>query len=210
MLSWELFKDSQEAQLGTLIQRRIADLFAPFEVDFDSEVDLDMALDLLHNLRPNDTLKIIKTWLNGWVTSRRMHEELVLPCLLGCRGCEDSLRHYIMCPHVFAFCKYFFNSDSCPLIRLGVKHPSINNLKILSCVFSAYHALKGQVRSGNLVVQEDTDDKIRTRWSVFAEVLDAEAGERDIDRVAFSLPKCISFLARGAHCPAENSMQEET
>ena len=98
-----------------------------------------------------------------------------------------------MCPHVFAFLKYFFDSEGCPLVRFGVKAPSINNLKILSCVFSAYHALKGRIRSGNLCMHEDMDN-LRKRWSVFADALCAEAGERSISHAAFTLPKFISFL----------------
>ncbi len=122
-----------------------------------------------------------------------MKEDVTLPCLLGCSCGEDSLNHYVQCSHLFAFCKYLFNADACPLIRLGIKCPTTLNLKIVSCVFSAYHALKAQVRDGRISMQENTRT-FRINWSVFADALAAEAGECHISFVAFSLPKFVSFL----------------
>ena len=43
------------------------------------------------------TTKAVKTWLNGWVTSYRMHEEVLHNCLLGCIDAPDSLQHYLQC-----------------------------------------------------------------------------------------------------------------
>ena len=182
-----------------LVANRIRIIFAPYQVDFDRSGDLGKAMMLLKQLKSHDALKVIKTWLNGWATSSRMHEDTILPCLLGCECGEDSLKHYIMCSHLFAFCKYLFKLDSCPLTRLAVKNPTISNLKIVACIFSAYHALKGQVRDGRIDVQEDSRTHIRKAWSVFAEALAAEAGEKHIEFVSFSLPKFISFLATGEH-----------
>ena len=176
--------------LSSLVLTRISKLFAPFLI---SDVDIHNAFALLQTLPPVPALKVIKTWLNGWATSRRMKEDVTLPCLLGCDGGEDSLNHYVQCPHLFAFCKYLFNSDACPLIRLGIKCPTTLNLKIVSCVFSAYHALKAQVRDGRISMHENTRT-IRISWSVFADALAAEAGECHISFVAFSLPKFVSFL----------------
>ena len=139
-----------------------------------------------------------------------MHEDVVLPCLLGCAIGKDSLSHYVMCPHMFAFCKYFFKSTDCPLVRLGIKNPTISILKIPACVFSAYHALKGQVRSCTIDLRNDSRTKTRECWSVFAQTLGAEAGERDIPFVSFSLPKFISFLSSGSvHCQI-NLMHDDT
>ena len=104
----EVYRDSPSAHICTLMQRRLVLMFAPFEVDFDDNVNLNVACGMLSHLRPNDSLKIIKTWLNGWATSHRMHEDILLPCLLGCATGEDSLRHYVMCPHMFAFWRFVF------------------------------------------------------------------------------------------------------
>jgi len=39
----------------------------------------------------------LKTWLGGWTTSHRMHEEVVLACLFGCPA-KDEWVHYACCP----------------------------------------------------------------------------------------------------------------
>ena len=99
-----------------------------------------------------------------------------------------------MCPHAYAFCNYFFKADPCPLSRLGPKAPTIKSMQVLSCVFSAYHALKGHVRTnGELNMQENTGNIIHQHWSLFAQSLSAKTGERDMPHVVFSLPKFIDF-----------------
>ena len=199
------FKDCEETQLPILVKERIGKLFAPYHIDFSRKVDVDRALALLHHFRPQEALKVIKTWLNGWATSAHMHEEVLLPCLLGCTYGEDSLNHYLQCPHVVAFCKFFFFFliDSRPLICIAIKSPTINNLKATSCVFTAYHALKGQVVEGRIDMHENAGTQ-RVAWSVFANALEAEAGECHIPYVAFSLPKFISFLAEGHEHPCQD------
>ena len=59
-------------------------------------------------------------------------------------------------------------------------------------------------------MQEHTGTFIRRRWSVVAETLAAEAGERDIIFVAFSLPKFINSLVTGrTSCLAVNSVAHD-
>ena len=145
-------------------------------------------------------LKVIKTWLNGWATSHRMHEDPILPCLFGCKDHRDSLPHYVMCPNIYAFQRYLFGDvPSDPLDRFGIKNPSIQSMKISSCLFSAYHAVKAKVRAGRIIVHADavTTSTLRVIWGAFAEVLAAEAGELRVATRAFSLPKFISFLCTG-------------
>ena len=141
--------------------------------------------------------------LNGWATSSRMHEEVVLDCLLGCGDCKDSLDHYVHCPHLYAFLRYFFEGySSDPLIRFGLKSPSPSSFKVMCCVFSAYHALKGKIRAGQIKMQRDSETKVllRQAWSVFADALAAEAGECQLSHYASSLPKFIVFFnSGGAH-----------
>lgn len=97
------------------------------------------------------------------------------------------------------------NADSCPLVRFGIMSPTITYLKILACVFSAYHAVKGQVRGDLIDMQENSGTRIIKLWSVFAQSLAAEAGERDIQFASFSLPKSVDFLSRGCfHRPVDH------
>ena len=61
--------------------------------------------------------------------------------------------------------------------------------------------MKGKYRSGQLYNATDTmtNSDMRTNWSLFAEVLMAEAGEAHVKYRAFSLSRFISFLCNGRH-----------
>ena len=51
-------------------------------------------------------LIVMRSILNGWVTSTRYHEQILLPCVFGCKmfhpihgsGYKDCLAHYLRCP----------------------------------------------------------------------------------------------------------------
>ena len=47
-------------------------------------------------------LGALRTWANGWTTSSRMHEALLLPCCACGAANSDRLAHYLACP-VFEF-----------------------------------------------------------------------------------------------------------
>jgi len=198
----EVFPDTDQAQLKALVEDRCIKVFAPFELRAESGFDLDGAFATLQGLSGSRAIRVLKTWLNGWATSHRMHEDPVLDCLLGCDGAKDSFPHYVMCPHLFAFVSFFFEGTSSdPLIRIGLKAPSISSFKVICCVFSAYHALKAKVRCGQIRLQTDSQTKVvlRQAWSVFAEALAAEAGECQLSHWSFSLPKFVVFLNSDLH-----------
>ena len=101
---------------------------------------------------------------------------------------------------MYAFQRFLLAEvSSDPLVRFGFKDPSLQSMRISSCLFSAYHAVKAKVRSGIIDVHEDTmtSPTIRVIWSVFAEAFAAEAGGLRVATRAFSLPKFISFLSSG-------------
>ena len=111
-----------EDQLCQLCEERCSKIFAPYDIFDDSNgasACLSEALAALKNIGGNCATKVIKTWLNGWATSHRMHEDIVLPCVLGCSVGSDSLNHYVNCPHMYAFQNYLFEGcSSDPLICL--------------------------------------------------------------------------------------------
>ena len=197
------FNISNKVQLGDILQQRLTKLFHPFELDFEDRIDVVSILDLLSQLRSSDSLKILKTWLNGWVTSHRMHEDTLHNCLLGCSGQPDSLAHYVQCPHLFALQRFLLQDCSPdPLIRLGLIYPSVDTCKAISCTFSAYHAVKATIRAlqlNNATISSDfsSGHALRSNWSVFAQSFSAEAGELSVQCRAFSLPKFLSFLTNG-------------
>ena len=135
-----------------------------------------------------------------------MHEEHILGCILGCQNAIDSMSHYVHCPHMYAFQRFLFEGISeDPLIRFGIKAPGMFNLKVLSCLFSAYHALKGGIRAGKINMH--SINWLNSAWSTFANVIKAEAGEMHLNTRAFSLVNFIDFLVNGRlSSPAINSV----
>ena len=124
-----------------------------------------------------------------------MHEDETHVCLLGCSDTVDSLTHYIHCPHLYAMQKFLFEdiSDD-PTVRFGIKSPDSKSFKVISCLFSAYHAVKAKVRAGSIIVHHETmkNSTLRATWSVFADAFRAEAGEMRVQTRAFSLPKFMT------------------
>ena len=56
----------------------------------------DLGDNLLSSLPPCVVSAVIKTWCNGWVTSRRFKDD-DLGCIFGCAGGEHSIEHYAVC-----------------------------------------------------------------------------------------------------------------
>ena len=89
-------------------------------------------------------MRIVKTWVNSWATSRRYHEPVILPCLFGCAGDSgtDDLSHYIICPQLYTILRKLRDTPACPIERLGLSTPTKHSLLAVSCTFSGYHAIK--------------------------------------------------------------------
>jgi len=203
------------------IQTRLIDLFAPFTLDFDNLINLDLCIALLRKMPAGKAITILKTWANSWATSHRSHDPIILPCLLGCKAKPDSLIHYLQCPHLYALMKFFYRStDDNPLIRFGLVNPSLESLSIVCCASAGYHAVRRNVRKTGCVhlprentalFQENAlfllqrganleSDKelsvgdVRHFWTVFAEAFSAEARERSAPFTRFSVASFLRFL----------------
>ena len=203
-----IFPNNDQNQIKELVKERLTKVFRPYVIDLETDSVLDVAFDMLKQLKASDSMKVIKTWLNGWTTSHRMREDITFDCLLGCNEGRDTFSHYVMCPHLFHLMRYFLpNCSSCPLVRLGVAAPIRSSLLTLACTFSAYHALKSKVSAGSIRMQGDSQTKIvkRLAWSVFAEAFAAEAGECHLNPRSFSLPKFINFLVTGVFPSQEDA-----
>ena len=93
-----------------------------------------------------------------------------------------------------------FLEDADTLIRFGVKRTEVTTLMILSCLFSAYHALKADIRAGRINMH--ASGWIKNAWSVYANAIKAEAGELRLDSRAFSLLKFNDFsIVNRTYCP---------
>ena len=186
--------------LESVVVERMSEVFRPYDITSTDGINARSALNLLSSLPGSFALRVLKTWLNGWATSHRMHEDPVLKCLLGCRDGRDSLSHYCMCPHMYALVNFLLEDTSeIPLQRIGLRYPSKKSLIDVACMFSAYHAVKSMVRAGKIPVHEDElpTSALKLAWSVFAETFVAEAGECGRVCASFSLAKFINFKMNG-------------
>ena len=188
------------------IVRRVGKLFHPYVLP-DFAPHLPETRRMLRNLRGHDAIRVLKTWCNGWCTSRRFQEKPVLPCFFSCPIGEDSLEHYLQCPQLYALLKFFFsNSASNPVhlkeephMRIALYNPSYDELKIVACTFSAYHAMKNRFRhsfsaGGSLVPGEPLPPHMHSTFlEVFAETFSTEAAELRLETRSFNFQAFSAF-----------------
>ena len=110
--------------LKDLLVTRINMIFKPYDIDYHNVVKLDACLGTLKTMRCADSIRVWKTWINGWATSYRYHSTNLYPCLLGCHGEPDDFSHYIRCSHLYALCRFLISNTSAdPLTRYGLANP---------------------------------------------------------------------------------------
>eukprot|EP00973_Karenia_brevis_P016346 2239325-Karenia_brevis.AAC.1 len=80
-----LFADS----IPDLLSRRLP-VLCPMEF-LPEDWDPQALQEEFRKLPPYIVFVILRTWANGWTTSRRMHEPLPLQCVFGCPGASDEL-----------------------------------------------------------------------------------------------------------------------
>ena len=101
-----------ENDICKLCEERCSRIFAPYDIFDDSSgacADIRKALAVLKRTGGSCAMRVVKSWLNGWATSHRMHEDCVLPCVLGCSDGIDSMSHYVHCPHMYAVQSFLLN-----------------------------------------------------------------------------------------------------
>ena len=169
------FQPNSLVALKIVMMRRIIGLFPSFDVDFSRDTHLDSAIEILSKIAMPVRAKVLKTWLNGWITTNRMHPDVPLCCLFGCHGQPDALLHYVVCPKVYTMVKLMTpDSSESPLVRLGLCHPCEFNLHVQACIFSGYHAAVNQAAAFTTFHENLTTCAFNSR--VFVEAFLAEAG----------------------------------
>ena len=89
--------------------------------------------------------KVIKTWVNSWCTTSRLHENTQWPCIFGYCDEDDSLSHYLRCPRLWSSIGSVVNSELVfldPVEKMGLVHPTSRKLKLIAVASRVYHALK--------------------------------------------------------------------
>ena len=132
-----------EAKLFELVRRRLRNLVPEYRAQIDA-IDWQLVARRLKAAGSHSAMCVLKTWLNAWNTSTRFHDAIVLPCVFGCRDCEDCTAHYIRCPVLWGLAS---SSTAVPIL-----HPYIYNIFLLhydsTCirnlvvVFATYHTTR--------------------------------------------------------------------
>ena len=180
-------------------------MFQPYELDFQQSILLDRCWGTLKKCRVADAVKVIKTWSNGWATSYRYHEGIVLPCLFGCSSCIDQLEHYLQCPHLYALWTFLAGDVSCdPLKRWGLIAPEPDDFLRVACVFSGYHAVRREFKRTSEFFSQDqntlTGPQIRVAWTVYAETFQVEASQAKLHCRRFSVASFLNCMNHNAEC----------
>ncbi len=139
-----------------------------------------------------------------------MHEKWKVVGHLGGSVENNRLNKYIQNKQLLSGQRFLQKEDLSddPTIRFGIKDPNTYTFKVISCLFSAYHALKRTVRAGKINVHSNV--WLRSAWSVFAEVCKAEAGELRVHTRAFSLAQFADFLINGRLPVAGSNYLQQT
>ena len=130
---------------------------------------------------------VLKTWLNAWTTSARMHDGHFDQCIFGCDHLvPDCLSHYIRCSKLWTFVDIASSSISSPSSpaqqtnmpspaeRLCLSDPSHRSFLLLVVAFTTYHALRADLLSRpRLPCQEDLEmraqELARAAWRKFSD-----------------------------------------
>ena len=109
-----------------------------------SRVDVDNAFFHAKQSAYHDALAWLKTVTNGWCTSRRMHEPVLLPCIFGCSDASDTISHYLEYMILWSIIDEVFHGYVHPLSvgRVNYLDPNPNRVIVISAAFEVYHALK--------------------------------------------------------------------
>ena len=57
-----------------ILSKRLRNIFSPYDIGIGGRIDLDECIKIVSSFKNADSVKIIKTWANGWTTSYRVHE----------------------------------------------------------------------------------------------------------------------------------------
>jgi hypothetical protein len=130
--------------LPTLIKKRVKTLFGVSADEVDA-IDFGILQEFMRTLPVHVATPVVKSWVNGWTTSERMHEDVRLGCIFGHNGCKDSMAHYMVCGRIWravAFARGEPYFDQPPLQRLCLRDWGRPSAVDLAVAFRVYHDLK--------------------------------------------------------------------
>jgi len=133
--------------------------------------------------------QLLRTWTNAWCTSSRLHEASALPCLFGCVGFPDDIKHYLRCPILW---RVISSCDRLPILCADLEIPTITKQDfptalrlVVAC--SSYHTFKNPSSLGIVSFLQQGAS------------LEVEKMVREVVRQQFISALSLSDL--GQHCP---------
>ena len=136
-----------ECNLPALIHKRLSEMFPPLKVEL-LVVNFETLRLALRKVSCHVAMTVNKTYLNGWATTKRMHDSAFLNCIFGCI-CSDDLQHYLLCPTLWNIVSEAMNcgtsDDLCS--KLGLVDFSCMDFHLLSISFSLVHARRACLRN---------------------------------------------------------------
>ena len=93
---------------------------------------------------PHVRMILIRTWVNAWKTTTRMHERDIVSCFCGCSA-PDFLAQYIVCPRLWCAVCSACSVPLCidPLSAISLPRLSLVNVRLSSVAFVLYYKFKG-------------------------------------------------------------------
>jgi hypothetical protein len=140
-----LYSDS----IPELIRKRLR-VLAP-EVPTPACYDFDALREALKAHSEYCVFVVLRTWANGWTTSRRMHESRQLDCIFGCPGQRDDLAHYLRCERLWRGLKTALKATgatpplhtNAPVLGKLALAPTTERAILNICIITyAYHNIK--------------------------------------------------------------------
>ena len=140
-----LYSDS----IPELIRKRLR-VLAP-EVPTPACYDFDALRETLKAHSEYCVFVVLRTWANGWTTSRRMHESRQLDCIFGCPGQRDDLAHYLRCERLWRGLKTALKATgatpplhtNAPVLGKLALAPTTERAILNICIITyAYHNIK--------------------------------------------------------------------
>ena len=99
-------------------------------------------------VRQHTSMCVFETLIGGWTTSWRMHERDKLPCIFGCNGESDDIRHYLLCSPLWQIAGESLGTE--PPLDLGSRlcacDPNPEKARLLALVFQLYHHTKARTK----------------------------------------------------------------
>ena len=89
---------------------------------------------------------MVKTIVNAWTTTSRMHERVRWPCIFGCVSGRDDTAHYLSCDRLWQIVADIAGVEVpvSLLERLGLSRPCRENTVNIYVAFTTYHCLKNK------------------------------------------------------------------